>query len=95
MRSYRVIIPINLKPSPSRNEISAAELLAKHFKANVEFIVRSNHKTPIFLLKVLHGSSRALLAMENVTYSTNYKQALNNQAILSLTHVDPRYTWPK
>lgn len=51
MRSYRVIIPINLKPAPSRNEISAAELLAKHFKTDIEFIVRSNHKTPDFLIK--------------------------------------------
>lgn len=51
MRSYSVIIPIKLKPSPSRYEISAAELLANYFKTDVEFIVRTNHKTPDFLIK--------------------------------------------
>ena len=50
MKTYRVVIPVNIKPSPSRNEISAANLLTKYFKTDVEFIVRSNHRTPDFLI---------------------------------------------
>lgn len=50
MKSYRVIIPTELKPSPARYEVSAATLLANYFKADVEFVVRSNHKTPDFLI---------------------------------------------
>lgn len=53
MAKYRVIIPIGLKPSPSSYELSAAELLARYFKTDVEFVVRSNHKTPDFLINGL------------------------------------------
>ena len=45
---HRVIIPVGLKPSPARYEITAAELLANHLKADVEFILRSNYQTPDF-----------------------------------------------
>ena len=48
MTKYRVIIPIDLKPSPARYELSAAQLLAYHFRSDVEFIPRSNQKTPDF-----------------------------------------------
>jgi hypothetical protein len=50
MANYRVIIPTNLKPSPARYEISAATLLADYFKTDVEFVLRSNQKTPDFLI---------------------------------------------
>jgi len=50
MARYRVIIPTDLKPAPARYEITAATLLADYFKADVEFILRSNHKTPDFLI---------------------------------------------
>ncbi|MCA9342997.1 hypothetical protein KC950_03240 [Candidatus Saccharibacteria bacterium] len=50
MAKYRVILPTNLKPSPARYELTAAQLLAEHFKTDVEFISRSNHKTPDFLI---------------------------------------------
>lgn len=46
MAEYRVIIPTDLKPSPAAYEISAATLLADYFNADVEFILRSNLKTP-------------------------------------------------
>lgn len=50
MAKYRVILPTNLKPSPARYELTAAQLLAEYFKTDVEFISRSNHKTPDFLI---------------------------------------------
>jgi predicted ABC-class ATPase len=50
MAKYKVIIPIGLRPSPARYEISAAELLALYFKSDVEFVARSNQKTPDFLV---------------------------------------------
>lgn len=50
MAKYHVIIPVGLKPSPARYEITAAELLANYFKADVEFISRSNYKTPDFMI---------------------------------------------
>ena len=45
---YHVVIPVGLKPSPARYEITAAELLANHLKTDVEFILRSNYQTPDF-----------------------------------------------
>jgi len=51
MAKYKVIIPVGLKPFPARYELSAASLLASHFKADVEFIPRSNYKTPDFLIE--------------------------------------------
>jgi hypothetical protein len=50
MPKYRVIIPTSLKPSPSYYEVTAATLLADYFKADVEFVMRSNQKTPDFLI---------------------------------------------
>jgi len=50
MATHLVIIPVNLKPSPARYEITAAGLLARHFRANVEFIPRSNYQTPDFII---------------------------------------------
>lgn len=50
MARYHVIIPTDLKPAPARYEITAATLLADYFKADVEFILRSNQKTPDFLI---------------------------------------------
>jgi hypothetical protein len=50
MAKYRVIVPVDLKPWPARYELSAAQLLARHFKTDVEFISRSNYRTPDFLL---------------------------------------------
>lgn len=50
MAKYKVILPTILKPSPARYEVTAAQLLAEYFKADVEFIRRTNHKTPDFLI---------------------------------------------
>lgn len=50
MATYRVILPTHLKPSPARYELTAAQLLAEYFKTDVEFISRSNHKTPDFII---------------------------------------------
>jgi len=50
MAKYRVIVPVDLKPSPALYEITAASLLAKYFKTDVEFVLRSNQKTPDFLI---------------------------------------------
>jgi len=50
MRGYKVILPVGLKPFPARYELSAAALLANHFKADVEFVPRSNQKTPDFII---------------------------------------------
>lgn len=51
MSKYKVIIPVDLKPSSAQHELSAATLLSNYFEADVEFIPRSNHKTPDFLIK--------------------------------------------
>jgi len=48
MAKYRVIIPVGIKPSPARYEITAADLLAKYFKTDVEFVPRSNQKLLTF-----------------------------------------------
>lgn len=50
MIRYRVIIPEGLKPLPARYELSAADILATFFQTDVEFIPRSNQKTPDFLI---------------------------------------------
>ena len=50
MAKYHVIIPVDLKPSPARYELTAAALLANHFKTNVTFIPQSGQKTPDFLI---------------------------------------------
>lgn len=51
---YNIIIPENIYPRPSTREISAAYILAKYFKTNIEFIPRSNQRTPDFLINNLY-----------------------------------------
>ena len=48
MKQYQVIIPAGITPFPEQFEITAASLLSKFFKSNVEFVKRSSHKTPDF-----------------------------------------------
>lgn len=48
--NYRIIIPTDFKPYPARYELTAAQLLARYFKTDIEFIPRSNQKTPDFII---------------------------------------------
>lgn len=50
MSKYKLIIPVGLKPKLEDYEIAVAEVLAGYFKADVEFVPRSNHQTPDFLI---------------------------------------------
>lgn len=50
MTKYTIIIPQNLKPSPAQYEVTAAQILTQYFKADVQFIIRSNQKTPDFFI---------------------------------------------
>ena len=51
---YNIVIPENIYPRPNNREISAAYILAKYFKTNIEFIPRSNQRTPDFLINNLY-----------------------------------------
>jgi hypothetical protein len=53
MPQYRVIIPTDSKPAPAPYEIAAAKRLAEYFMSDVEFIPRSNNKTPDFLINAI------------------------------------------
>ncbi len=46
MNDYSVIIPNELSPKPDKYERIVAELCAKQFDSNIEFIVRGVHNTP-------------------------------------------------
>lgn len=47
----RIIMPPGMKPRPEDHEIYVAGILAEYFKADVEFVPRSNLQTPDFLIK--------------------------------------------
>lgn len=53
MAKYKVIIPVGLRPSPAYYEITAAQLVAEYFKADVEFVLRTNQKTPDFIIDAI------------------------------------------
>lgn len=48
--NHRIIIPANMKPRPENHELHVASILSKHFKVDVEFVLRANHKTADFLI---------------------------------------------
>jgi hypothetical protein len=48
MNKHQVIIPAGITPFPEQFEITAANLLSKHFQSDVEFVKRAGHKTPDF-----------------------------------------------
>ena len=43
---YSIVIPRNVMPVPNKNEMSAAAILLDYFKTNIEFIPRTNSKSP-------------------------------------------------
>ena len=50
-KNYSVIVPRAVNPKPSTREMSAAYILNDFFKSDVKFVVRSDNKTPDFLIK--------------------------------------------
>ena len=44
-------MPPGMKPRPEDHEIYVAGILAEYFKADIEFVPRSNRRTPDFLIK--------------------------------------------
>ena len=48
--SYSVIVPKELYPKPSNQEMTAAYILVDFFNSDVKFVVRSDNKTPDFLI---------------------------------------------
>ena len=54
MSKYQVVIPAGITPFPEQFEITAANLLSKFFKADVEFVKRSGHKTPDFRINHIY-----------------------------------------
>ncbi len=46
MKKYKIILPADSKDLPEEHEITAAKILANHFKSDVEFISRTSGKTP-------------------------------------------------
>lgn len=49
--SYSVIVPKELYPKPSNQEMTAAYILIDFFNADIKFVIRNNNKTPDFLIK--------------------------------------------
>ena len=47
---YKLIIPAGIKPRPRQHEIDVVIVLTEYFKADVEFVPRSNQQTPDFLI---------------------------------------------
>ena len=49
-KSGNIIIPAGMRPRPRQHEIDVAEVLAEHFKIDVEFVPTTEHNTPDFLI---------------------------------------------
>lgn len=45
-KTYHVLRPANLRPTPTRCEEKVAEICALHFRSDVIFVMRSGHTTP-------------------------------------------------
>ena len=46
----KIIIPVGMKPRPRQHEIDVAEVLAEHFRVDVEFVPTTARNTPDFLI---------------------------------------------
>ncbi|MGI9027412.1 MAG: hypothetical protein ACR2FM_01020 [Candidatus Saccharimonadales bacterium] len=46
----KIIIPVGMKPRPRQHEIEVAEVLAEHFKVDVEFVSATKRSSPDFLI---------------------------------------------
>ena len=77
----RIIMPPGMKPRPEDHEIYVAGVLAVYFKADVEFIPRSNQRTPDFLIqgKVWELKSPTGTGKNNIQHQLQeaYRQSVN------------------
>ena len=48
--SYSIIVPGEVYPKPTSKELSAAYILVEYFKTDLKFVVRTNGRTPDFLI---------------------------------------------
>lgn len=49
-KQFFVIVPGDIKPRPSEQELTAAYILAEYFQANVEFVARGAQKSADYLI---------------------------------------------
>lgn len=49
-KSGKIIIPAGMRPRPRQHEIDVAEVLAEHFKIDIEFVPATERNTPDFLI---------------------------------------------
>jgi len=48
--NYKVIISSNIIPLPEAHEVSAAQLISNFLKADAEFVVRDNYRSPDIII---------------------------------------------
>ena len=88
-QKHLVIIPTNITPRPSPREISAAYILADYFQTNVQFLPRSNQKTPDFLINGLYWELKTSIGTGKYNI-----QHLLQKALKQSTHIiiDARFS---
>lgn len=86
---YHLIIPADLKPAPTQDEIMVAEALSQFFKSDIEFVKRSISHTPdlrvcrfnqFWEIKNIRGNSTKTI--ENTLRSAQYQ---SENIIISLS----------
>ena len=88
--SYSVIVPKELYPKPSNREMTAAYILIDFFNSDIKFVIRSDNKTPDFLISkvkwelktpigsgkynIQHTLRSALLQSENIIIDARFSK---------------------
>lgn len=89
-KQFFVVVPGNIRPLPSEQELSAAYILTEYFQADVKFVARAAHKTADFLIagrywelksptgagkhNVQHSLQRASRQSKNIIFDARYSK---------------------
>lgn len=80
MTTPKIIIPIDLRPKPSKSEESAARIFAKHFDSNVTFVKRNNSKTADFLVRGIYWELKSPTGDGKRNVQNNLRDAKSQSA---------------
>jgi hypothetical protein len=93
-KSGKIIIPVGMKPRPRQHEIDVAEVLAEHFKTDVEFMSTTGRNTPDFIidgilweLKSPQGKGRNNIQRQ-LKYASKQSQSIIISAHRSKLHIN-------
>lgn len=79
-----VIIPGDINPFPLTKEVTAAQILARFFEQDVEFVKSTNYKTPDFLIGLTYWELKSPIGKGKHLIQRNLQRAAKQSSNIVL-----------